>query len=72
VTQYAHYDHNAREPIWVDGWYDTEVIKYTNLPPMEDMLVINNDQWIKHFDNPSAWAVKGGKLVPYVPVFPGV
>ena len=70
APHYAHYDPAVAEPRPVIGWYDGSLDYGSNLPPMSDMIAVTDEQWAAHFDDPSAWAVAGGALVPYTPPAP--
>lgn len=68
MPKYAGFDPTAADPKPVQGWYDTDALRYPNLPALSSLLVLSDDQWGQHFADSNAWAVQGGELVSYIPV----
>jgi len=68
MTYYAQYDHSVTPQSLVLGWYDTGMFFYPNLPPINDLLELTQNQW----DNRTTetWAVENGALVIYTPPSP--
>ena len=73
MPYFAEYDPSVSPPSRVVAWYDVfdagnpEGIPYPKLPAEERLFVVSKDEWAAHLENPSGWAINGGKLVPYQP-----
>ena len=61
MPKYAQFDPQAASPARVKGWFDTDAMSYTNLPPGEEMMEVNETVWQAHFANATEWAVFDGK-----------
>lgn len=71
MPRYAYFDSNAPSPQPVLGWFDTDLLNYTNLPSAENLLELTNDEWNGRLAaNPSGWAVADGALVVAPPPTP--
>ena len=70
MSFYAQFDSTLSPPQPVIGWYDTDAINYSNLPPLINLLELNQEDWDNRLKDPSGWAVDGGVLVPYTPPQP--
>ncbi|WP_146121443.1 hypothetical protein [Burkholderia multivorans] len=62
MPKFAQYDPSHGSPAAVIGWYDTDQFEYPNLPK-DGLIIVTDDQWKKHFADPSAWQVSNGSLV---------
>lgn len=65
MPKYAAYDTTVPALSPVIGWYDTDAIKYPNLPSQDSLLLLTDDQWAIRMSG--IWAVSNGALVPYTP-----
>ena len=63
MTQYAYFDSTKPDPKVVQGFYDTDAIKYPNLPAAADLLQLTEEQWKNRMSG--HWVVENGALVPY-------
>jgi len=70
MPKYASFDHTKPEPQQVNGWYDTDSLKYPSLPDFRDLLVLTQEQWDARGLDVTSWAVQGGTLIPYTPPMP--
>jgi hypothetical protein len=66
MPQYAYYDPSI-SPSQVKGWYDTDLVNYTNLPSTNNLFLLTAEQWAGRMTNPSGFAIQNGTLVSYTP-----
>jgi len=65
MTRFAEYDPEAPSPQPVMGWYDTGILYYPNLPPLDHLVEATDEQWTGHFYN--SYQVVNGELQEYTP-----
>jgi hypothetical protein len=51
MTRYAHIDLNDSTPKRSKGWYDTELLKYPNLPPENELREMTDEEWDNRHSN---------------------
>lgn len=63
MTQYTHLDLTKTPPLII-GFYDTVFIRYTTLPPMNELVELSPTDWARRTSE-LWWTVTDGTLVPY-------
>jgi hypothetical protein len=63
MPQYAQFDPSAKSPASVIGWYDTDILKYPNLPAAAALIEVTASQWALHFQEPHGWAISNGQII---------
>lgn len=63
MPKYAQFDATAPSPSPVLGWFDTDIFHYPNLPAASDLIELTASEWAIHFNEPSGWSAKDGRLI---------
>ena len=70
MPKFAEFNPDDDPPQQVFGWYDTDAFDYPYLPDDSNLLMVSEDQWTDHLDDPGGWAVQDDLLVPFIPAPP--
>jgi hypothetical protein len=51
MTKYSHIHLDDSTPQLSKGWYDTDAFKYSNLPPIEELREMSDEEWESRHDH---------------------